>query len=204
MHECTFLNLSAEDWIAVATVVLAIVTGLLAFFTFRLWNSTKDLVEGTASDARAIERAYIFVEVQLLHPLKAGDPAVENLITVRFRNHGRSPAEIVNLRGYTVLGGASEDVPQELVSGEEYEVALPPGLAIPSGSLYTDEFTARLTPEKLESIALWNAGLFVVGRMTYRDIFGRTFETGFCWHFLTHAGNEEFILTRESKLNVRT
>jgi uncharacterized protein YjeT (DUF2065 family) len=49
----------AETLTALATFLLPVITGLLAFFTYRLWRSTGRLVQGAAETAERQLRAYV-------------------------------------------------------------------------------------------------------------------------------------------------
>jgi hypothetical protein len=92
--------------------LVAIFTGLLACYTFRLWNTTSYLWSATKAAADALpilERAYIFVQVNqevvgLLRVIVESEAALRNKIVVRsgvsrvpivdyqIINHGKTPA----------------------------------------------------------------------------------------------------------------
>ncbi len=87
-----------EELIAYGTLALAIVTALLAWFTFRLWRATGKLVVGAENTAERQLRAYI---------LHNNDEEMEHnggriKVTVRIKNFGQTPAH--KLRSWLFIG----------------------------------------------------------------------------------------------------
>ena len=196
---------SSADWtIAGATIVLAAVTAILAAFTYKLWRSTKDLVSGADKANKATERAYIFVEVAIAESLIGFAAPKEFLFKVSFLNQGKTPAEIVKLRGYMEFRDFSDGPPHELIHWNGAEIELPVGIGIAGNAGFVDDFRKALGPQETKQLRSMEKMLYAVGRITYRDIFNRIFETSFCWQYFHHSETEKFILTRESKLNHRT
>lgn len=195
---------SDEHLIAIGTIALAGVTAVLAVFTLLLWRSTSDLVKETDAAAKQTERAYIFVDVALVDSIKGYATPADFLFKVTFSNQGKTPAEIIKLRGYMELRDFSEGPPHELIHWDKAEAKLPPGLGVAGNGRFEDDFVKRITPQETKELRGLTKMLYAVGRMTYRDIFGREFETGFCWQYFHHSGVEKFIVTRESRLNKRT
>jgi hypothetical protein len=93
--ECVFGGITADGWLAVATIGLFLVTALLALFTYRLWTATKKLVLGTDDTARRELRAYISMRFEFLS-CAVGQP-LEGVIF--FDNHGQTPAKELRVEG---------------------------------------------------------------------------------------------------------
>lgn len=79
-----------ERLTAWATIALAIVTSILAFFTFRLWFATKTLVEGGEDAAKKELRAYVALDT-IDHFSKNGP------LRFSIRNYGQTPAHHVSI-----------------------------------------------------------------------------------------------------------
>src|SRR5580704_5605054 len=95
-----FLNIdwNSEAVSAAATVVLTVLTGVLAFGSIVLWLSTKRLVKGTEETAERELRAYVFVTGDRVYDLRAGQRA---RLVLKIKNSGQTPAYRVH-----PIGGA--------------------------------------------------------------------------------------------------
>ena len=88
---------------AIATAILAFITGCLAYFTYWLWRSTKDLVESSEAMAKTQERAYIvcgglFGKPKLPTPKFINDAAdFESPWRMQVHNHGKTPGIITKV-----------------------------------------------------------------------------------------------------------
>jgi hypothetical protein len=82
------INWTPEEISAAATVVLAIVTFVLAFGTVFLWLATKKLVVSAETTAERQLRAYVFIKTVNLE-LVMGKPPIAH---IKLRKFGKTPA----------------------------------------------------------------------------------------------------------------
>lgn len=198
-----------DRWLIELNGGLVVATVALFIATLLLWRSTRRLVidagaaaAATVNALQATERAYLFVEFPSnVAPLTNSSVGIQNIFDVVIWNHGKTPAEVILIRGYPLV---QDSIPQALIDFEGSELELPPGLGIATNCSYPIPISHRLTDTERSDIEGWNSKLFIVGCISYRDIFGEVRETGFCWEFLSHMGNQRFIPTRTSLLNKRT
>ena len=132
-----FVGDNHDALLAVFTILIFIVTSLLAKYTYSLWNETKTLREDATKDADqrrkdmlASERAYIFLENVTLSQISAawtstnneGTRAYRELDGIRFTftNHGRTPGEIIewsaDLKVCNSFAESHQPIPAELTS----------------------------------------------------------------------------------------
>lgn len=201
----------SDKWLVRLTAGMVIATVALFIATLFLWLSTKRLANearkstvATVNALQATERAYLFVEFSLNEPLRSSPSGFPNTINVNIWNYGKTPAEVVKIRGYSLVQETKNIVPQSLIEFEGSDRELPPGLGIATNCAYPVPIDHKLTNNDLGEIERWNKKLFIVGRISYRDIFGEARETGFCWELQHHMGNQQFVPTRDSHLNKRS
>ncbi len=75
--------------LAVITMLLAVATAVLARFTWKLWKSTKALVEEGNETAKRELRAYVAVEGYSISNI---EPEQQPRVRINIRNFGRTPA----------------------------------------------------------------------------------------------------------------
>jgi hypothetical protein len=159
--------MNANDVVAWATVVLALVTTALAFFTYRLWRATGTLVLDAAATAKRQLRAYVFVA-------EAGGTDLEALskpsVHVVFKNSGQTPAHNFRITGGIAVGLSFEHLPRP-----RGESDIPLGILAPGA---TNQFTS-VAPEPLSAaqygaIAAGKLTLFAHGVIHYDDVFKRS------------------------------
>ena len=201
----------SDKWLVNLTGGLVIATVALFIATLFLWLATKRLANDAGKSAaetvnalQATERAYLFVEFSLNEALRSSPSGFPNTINVNIWNYGKTPAEVVKIRGYPLVQETQNIVPQSLIEFEGSDRELPPGLGIATNCAYPVPIDHKLTDNDLGEIERWNKKLFIVGCISYRDIFDEARETGFCWEILYHMGNQRFVPTRESPLNKRS
>jgi hypothetical protein len=110
----------ATVWLAIFTGILTVATSTLAWFTYWLWRATTKLVVGAEEIAKKELRAYVGIdalnfEIEKLSVYETqasdnGDTTVfNNLILATMKNYGRTPAYdvqiFVNLCSLTVPDG---------------------------------------------------------------------------------------------------
>lgn len=194
---------SLTGGLVIATVALFIATLFLWLATKRLANDAWKSAAATVNALRATERAYLFVEFSLDYPI-CSPSGLPNIINVHIWNYGKTPAEVVKIRGYPWVQETGSIVPQSLIEFEGSDRELPPGLGIATNCAHIVPIEHKLADIELEEIQRWNKKLFIVGRIGYRDIFDEARETGFCWELLDHMGKQRFVPTRDSPLNKRS
>ena len=111
---CECWNVKVTDVvIAGFTIVLAVVTAILARYTAKLWGATKDLVTESGDVARKELRAY--VKVSYSQPGITMETASGVFrVTIQVKNFGRTPARVTNvLVKHIVLlhSGTLPDIP---------------------------------------------------------------------------------------------
>ena len=91
----------------------------------------------------------------------------------------------------------------EIRTGKITRLPKAQGIALSSGASLTPiPVELRAVPEKIAAAKQEKGGVFVVGRIAYRDIFQQPHETAFCWKYSFEA--EGFLLVDDPKLNYNT
>ena len=147
-------------YIAALTAALATGTIILAFFTWRLWRSTKELVITTDKTARTHERAHLFGGLTI-----TGRPYA----VMTCRNEGRTLAFVTSVQWGVCDGWAFEDgqpVSTAIKTGSvESEVLVVEEIVPPGGARANVTFMRHEIP--FERIL----GKVVFGRINYEDAF---------------------------------
>lgn len=143
--------------------VIAVFTGVLAFFTVLLWRSTEYLAGEAHQTARKELRAFaVPVNIQFVN-IEMGTGEVE--ITVR--NLGRTPAYKIAVRARAEIASSEDHLSPiddtgpptgHLAPGTDTMVTYPILPAVPKNGEEFDSATARV---------------YVHGRITYTDTFGK-------------------------------
>lgn len=164
-------RVEGDVWTAVFTGGLFVVTTALAFFTFRLWRSTSDLVRGAADTAKRQLRAYIF-----LHDAKLAFTTMDGpfYVHIELRNSGQTPAHNVSLWfkidwfEYPLQSALSSE------AGPGETVAPIAANTVITRRLQT---TGALTDKMREDLMAERKAIYVNGRVSYTDIFGERYTT---------------------------
>jgi len=163
-----------ENLIANGTVVLALVTAFLAWFTFRLWKSTSKLVDDAEKTARRQLRAYVMVPHVSIKNIKQQNGIEDCFVYIAVKNFGQTPATYCK---YWVNLSANEyplKTPLEKhVSNKDGGV----GVIAPS-----DTFFIRTKIPLLSNGNEIHGGcyaLYVYGQFSYNDAFGSKKNTDF-------------------------
>jgi hypothetical protein len=168
-----YANENGNAITAASTFLLLIVTGLLGLIAYRQYTTT-----------RAQLRAYIFVESASIQdqatppnvpvPASSGCPFSRVII----KNFGQTPA--INVRHFsaiTVCQAGTDDTacpspPDSLIKAAAATVIGP------AATTSSDSNLGRaLTPYEVAALLTVGQALYVYGRITYEDVFGRRHET---------------------------
>ncbi len=167
---------------AIATAILAVVTGFLVSYTKKLWRSTSELVRETAN----VELPFLIPELIRLEPDRFGD-GTRPMVTYTFRNHGKTPAIIRRFQDRLRLMDHLPDSEEEIY-GEE-QLSARPGQYIACGPSHVPieqgqtNFLCRLDPADIPLIGQ-QVRFYLIGRIQYEDLNGRSFVQGFCVQIL--------------------
>jgi len=209
---------SEEKRIADATVALAAITGVLAFFTALLWLATfrlardakrtadrqaRETVESlkiaadtarfagsTVATMQSAEAPYLFPELVRIKTVNVDRP----MIVYRFRNYGRTPAVLNRFQDTTAFYDQLPPEPhfgESLISRPERETILGAGEA-------GTEIYCRLpvdTVGELHANFARGLRLYMTGRVGYEDVFGRAHMKWYCMQ-VTPTGDERGIRIR--------
>jgi cbb3-type cytochrome oxidase subunit 3 len=202
---------SPEDRIADYTAALALFTAVLVlvssaqiYFLFRADKTARTAANAAKQSAdflRNIERAYVFIDYELLRErnaaLKEGGISPYKQIELVFKNFGRTPA-IVNGINFKCLYWQNRYLPEMKADS----MKIPSGIAIGSGSPWSIPAIFKGTQRHINE-AMGGAGsIYLYGEIAYRDMLGEQRETGFCceWNF----AEAHFFMAPNTKLNYHT
>jgi len=204
--------------IAVCTLllfVIAVIQALLFRRQLRLMRDGAEDARNVAVAAResadavtaqtklfiASESAHIFAEIAL--DFSSIDNGIPNEFrTVKadifFRNYGKTPAVIQELRG---LLWADENTPQALPTSVPFDRPLPQVIAIAAGDSYTLPVKRNFDADETGQIIRMEKSIYVAGRILYRTIHGAIGMTSFCWVVVYKKGESTLVPSRDSVLN---
>lgn len=164
-------------------ITIGVGLALLLLFAAILFFVRRSAVAATAA-ARALpilERAYVFPsrDTSLTLPDNLGPSAsVKMTFNVLFANHGRTPAVVrwVNIE-HQYLGEFPEGI---------YEDHERHGVGVVIGAGESRLFTCRdltLPRSEWQRAETGDGGVYLHGRVVYRDVFSIQHETYFCWRY---------------------
>ena len=191
--------------IAVAAILLTLLTGALAFYTANLWRATRRLIEiGEASAQRQL-RAYVGVnEVVFEEQIEGRAPR----LSITIKNFGATPAYKLTVAADAQIAFAVDQVPVatsisktlgHLPPGLEIRIARPAALSI-----------VMAPGDEVDTVY---SRIFVYGCVEYVDTFGEPHFTRFRLEegadrkfFACDAGNEtdDVLLARRSSASVKS
>jgi hypothetical protein len=160
----------------------------------------------SADTLRKVERAHVFVQVELDHPNTSLGTSANGRSRVRakvtFRNEGRTPAQLERIRATAVIADA---VPMVLIQTENSAQTLPVGLVLAAGGELVDGAFTQLSDEDIAQMRNGDRTVYFMAVVDYMDVTGTRCSTGFCWN-LQDMGHGDFrpVLTRGTPLNFRT
>jgi hypothetical protein len=159
-----------SGWVVAGmTALLALGTGVLAFFTYRLWRSTSNLVREGHQTARRELRAYVFPsQFEKLVP-RIGDVVFASTeVSILIHNFGKTPAYQLRVAAKAEISMSMEHLERvadmgpvlgHLAPGATHATTVSIVPAIPPAGSGLEADTAKTT-------------LYVHGRITYIDAFG--------------------------------
>jgi hypothetical protein len=183
-----FLESHSAAITAIATVFIATFTIALACSTKRLWKATKDTAKAARDNAEAlpaIERAYLFVDVEL----RQEERFHAREVIIKIYNGGKTPA--TNMRAYADVIESDTCPPIDIK--ETKRLTLTEGDII-SGDTTRIEPLAGLsswTIPDIERLIKTETAFICYGRIDYKDVFERDHFTRFCWHHSLKMAMEE-------------
>ena len=160
-----------ERIVTYATLALAVITGVLAFFTALLWLATYRLVRGAKDTARRQLRAYIsLTEGEIV----ISEEKKEFRVVLKFINCGQTPAYSVSSSFEAEIRELQEVKRPEI--GQVFPSAKPVGergsntIAGPGLHINTAEVKPFIN-DQLGSVGRGTSAIFVWGEINYIDIF---------------------------------
>jgi hypothetical protein len=178
------LSWGPDSWTAAFTGLLFISTSGLWIFTALLWRSTRSAIQGEEKAATAMQtlaataketgerqlRAYVFIENAWV---KRAEEAGRWRIMYRMKNFGQTPAATVTVIDTGKVTADSETTLPTPVETTLYGAMAPGGDFIDT---WTSSFTLPTDETGLVQRAIW-----LVGKITYRDITKTERWTTFCF-----------------------
>lgn len=160
--------MTPEQMTAWATVGLALITGTLAFATFKLWRSTNTLVLGAQETAKHQLRPYLHVKEAM-----AGIRDDLLVAEVTIENFGQTPAyEVTKWAGLAAYpDGATLVFPPPGPGKRKFKSIIGPGY--PLTDIYPGDPVAQLTPFPPDG------NIYLYGQLDYKDVFGEHHSTHF-------------------------
>ena len=173
-----FWERATDDPVAVFTLALVVFTFVLAASTIGLWIVTAQGVGNQAKDTRILQRAYISVEPDGLHPYAKSHACIT---TVIITNVGHLPARNVRWAIHSILDFDDRRPRSKLTITWplEGEITLSPGAPMKQGALEPRKIghdTESLRPQ----VGLY---IYVWGVVRYDDGFGNDRSTYFCHRY---------------------
>lgn len=205
----TIWDKTFEEPITFFTFLLAIFTLVLAISTIGLWIVTVRASKHTEKAANAakdsadalpiIERAYVFVEEIMWQNRFVDEPIqpVTNYLSVRFINHGNTPAII---RKVFVLADKLIVYPISIDIGD---FKIPEGIIVSSREDKKSGVISIMTSaEEIKKIREGTLKLICYGCIIYEDILRKERRTYFCWEY--NKSLERFYISDNKELNYYT
>jgi hypothetical protein len=176
---------------------LVLVTGCLVGIGIIQANAGKQ----SADSLRNIERAYVFIDYELLRvrnaALKIGGISPRKQIELVFKNFGRTPA-VVNGINCKCFHWPNRYLPEI----EAVSIKFPSGIAIGSSSPWSVPAIFDGTQRDINDAMSGAGSIYLYGKVAYLDMLGEQRETGFCCEWSFAEG--QFFMAPNTKLNYHT
>ena len=157
--------------IALSTIFIAFFTIILGFATGLLWRATRSLVRGAENTAERQLRAYVLPEKCWFENFGSDRPRFR-VIT---KNYGQTPASETKI---WVGWRYHDQFPHELPTSPPDDLLMCSNFLGPLG--FTTHFDdADLGADRREALRIGEAIFFVLGTITYKDVFGKVRMTKF-------------------------
>jgi hypothetical protein len=146
---------------------LVIVTAVLAWFTFWLWNATRKLVTDAKETAKRQLRAYVHVSEMI--PTRSLSATSMPAMQVIIKNFGQTPAYRLRIETKTLVDRVAQPTllafPERLKLGSTHVLA-------PGGVFahHTDGLNPSDT--ELQAIRALTHRIYLIGAIEYTDAFG--------------------------------
>ena len=161
-----------ERKITNATVALAWITGVLAFFTAALWVATYSLVRGAKDTAEKELRAYVFVQTGSIQNLSNGQHPTSRLI---IHNFGKTPAHKLTVICGIGFGKSFEELPTAVPP-----LTKPMGTLAPGGTVeHYNSAPIAFTADHMSALENGTYTLYVHGEIRYIDFLEKNRVTKF-------------------------
>ncbi len=108
-------------------------------------------------------------------PFSLGTLPAHPVVSMRFQNYGRSPAEVLS---YFLATKVAKGLPETPEQHDDYPVA--PGTMIPPNGWLEFPLIFEWTADERSEIINGDVRLWVFGRVAYRDFLGQCHRRGFC------------------------
>lgn len=189
----------------VMELLTALTCGVLIFQSILMRRSTSlaakaaEAAKQSADTLPMLERAYVFVIVDLEYELLPSNTRSSSSIRVTARNMGKTPAVLTLFRGYAEL---CQTIPTELITHARSDARLPQGLVI-ADEPWQQTIEVRINDDDMRDIKSLARTLYVVGRIDYQDVLRKDRQTGFCWMYQP-SPFPRFIMAPDTALNFTT
>jgi len=183
--------------IAGFTVVLAVVTAMLACYTAKLWRATKDLVRDSGDTARKELRAYVKLSHNPPGLTFETDRGVFR-VTIQVKNFGRTPARITNVLINSRVLSTSDplsDTPDYTKDSATYE-----GLSaflVAGDEAFLSMAFSGVASESLRAVELKMKKLLLNGYVDYIDQFGQRHRAGWARLYDPDRDNRQYYPSDE-------
>jgi hypothetical protein len=163
-----FWNWTTHDPVAFFTFVLAVFTAILSGSTVALWFATRRAAERAEMAVRTVEGAWIFAAPLLQPNVLAAEPRMQMYVS----NHGNTPGLIIQYH-------------------MEFSNTVPTGDVASYRRPIDETKTVEIMGPREKNWPLqyefdWNGvDTFALGYVTYRDAFGKTKTSRFCYDIST-------------------
>ena len=192
-----FIHGHHEEIIAVGTIFIAVFTIVLGLFTVSLAGATDKLVKGAERTERRELRAYVGLESLSFEVTNENNPDFildldtpgiihQDFVTVKIRNFGVTPARDVCVFTYVQPQGPHERLADDFFLTHNRDAAPTGAVRITLARFLLNpgqmEISKSLVhPHAVREARALRIGLYVYGRIYYRDIYDRPWRTKFCY-----------------------
>jgi hypothetical protein len=174
-----------NHWIAIASVVMAVSTGLYTYFALQQWHTMQE-------EIRRAHRPWLGVvnPIEITEPLTFAGDSMDATISIRFgvKNAGNSPAVGTQNDLALLINPAPEAIARILHAPCDV-VPSPTGAFILPGDTYITEImlTANRPFTRADPSSAW-----LTMCLTYFDEFGKPHGTGLAWTYVTPDQKRRF------------
>lgn len=163
---------------AFSTVIIMIATTIYAFISFGQWRAMREQISRD-------QRAWVFNKDIATDKFGKGEhgrcikEGEKSTFEVILKNIGKTPAHVTNVKTYLriIKTGEKPDLAKDAIISSTKN----PFIMFPETTRTTgDNLTEIFTKERLEAIESRQVTLYILGVISYKDIFGQLHWTEFC------------------------